>query len=497
MIAAFQALSLILEPIKLSPLLHKTPKLRQTLTLTPLCAAKEGFMAAETSSHSRPIKRPARRKPTSYGTSRRSTIKKSFSQEQVIFTTPVSNNSSIAIIGGGLSGLLCPPPLAPRGILRSTVFDTGIHGLGGRMATRTLVESQKKLVFDHAAQFFTARDARFQKLVHKWVSEGLVTEWKGVIGELEAGGRFTPIQSSAAKYIGIEGMRLLADSIHKGTNLVEIIRPCWISKLEPFNGMWHLREKERTRGSFDAIVIAHNGKCANRLLSFSGLPQLCKQMKKLELSSIWALLAAFEDPLPVPLDEGCRAVEGAFVKGVEAVSWMGNNTSKLSLLRDSNGGHQCWTFFSTASYGRRNKCPQENISNATAEKVKKEMIDGVEAALGLCKGSLPQPFYSRVQLWGAGLPRNTPGVPCVFDPYGRAGICGDWLLGSSMEAAALSGISLGNHVADYFEDGGSEVEKFAVGLNEEFKDVSGYDIGDFPGFDSSEAGSWDLQCVAR
>lgn len=364
------------------------------------------------------------------------------------------------------------------------------------MATRSVVESQQKLVFDHAAQFFTASDARFQKLVNKWVSEGIVLEWKGVIGELEAGGRFTPIESSTTKYIGIKGMRPLADSIHKDTNFVEVTRPCWISKLDPYNGMWHLSENEKTRGSFDAIVIAHNGKCANRLLSSSGLPQLFRQMKKLELSSIWALLAAFEEPLPVPFDGDFNPLEGAFVKGIDSVSWMGNNTSKLSSLQSSNGAHQCWTFFSTASYGRRNKVPQENIPNVTVEKVKTEMLDGVETALGLSKGSLPLPFYTRVQLWGAALPRNTPGVPCIFDPYGRAGICGDWLLGSSMEAAALSGIALGNHMADYFQSGGTHLEEFAVGLHEGFKAVSGCDIGHFPGLDSKEPVIRNLECVA-
>lgn len=47
---------------------------------------------------------------------------------------------------------------------------------------------------------------------------------------------------------------------------------------------------------------------------------------------------------------------------------------------------------------------------------------------------------------GAALPKNTPNVPCIFDPLGRAGICGDWLLGSSVQSAALSGMALANHV---------------------------------------------------
>lgn len=82
-------------------------------------------------------------------------------------------------------------------------------------------------------------------------------------------------------------------------------------------------------------------------------------LQRLELSSIWALLAAFEDPLPLPAKAVGLGVpfEGAFVKGVESVSWMGNNTQKL-FSSESGGGPHCWTVFSTASFGKRNKVPQ-------------------------------------------------------------------------------------------------------------------------------------------
>lgn len=114
------------------------------------------------------------------------------------------------------------------------------------------------------------------------------------------------------------------------------------------------------------------------------------------------------------------------------------------------------------------------------------MLEGVEAALGLSKSSLQRPFYTRVQLWGAALPTNTPGIPCIFDSQGRAGICGDWLLGSSLEAAALSGIALANQIADYFRSGGSCPDEFAIGLQNEFQPLEGYDIGQFPGLESKE-----------
>ncbi|WCJ43863.1 FAD/NAD(P)-binding oxidoreductase family protein [Euphorbia peplus] len=411
------------------------------------------------------------RKRSSYGTSRRSILKKSFSQEQVTFSVPISDNPRVGIIGGGIAGLLCALTLEKRGF-NSTVFDTGIHGLGGRMGTRVVDPHQLK--FDHAAQFFTVSDPQFAELVGGWLEKGLIREWQGTIGELQIGGNFVPLSSSPPKYIGVNGMRPFADSLLSQTSMVNVVRPCWISKLEPFNGMWHLSENGKPCGQFDLIVIAHNGKCANRLLASSGLPLIARQMKRLELSSIWALLAAFDDPLPTP-----SSFEGAFVKGVDSVSWMGNNSMKL--FPENNTSPHCWTFFSTAAFGRKNKVPQENVPSVTAEKVKKEMLEGVEAALGLAKGSIQSPSYTRVQLWGAALPGNSCGVPCIFDPKGRAGICGDWLLGSNVESAALSGMALANHIADYIASGGNRPEEFAMGLEKEMVNVQGHDIGQFSG----------------
>ncbi|KAK9185399.1 hypothetical protein WN943_025755 [Citrus x changshan-huyou] len=289
----------------------------------------------------------------------------------------------------------------------------------------------------------------------------------------------------------------------------------WISNLEPFNGMWHLSLNGKPRGQFDVVIVAHNGdsvllsllgnpaqiqtpmervplpnhpgipwrarmrialhfpscndrKCANQLLGSSGLPQIARQMKayalkdtRLELSSIWALLAAFEDLLPL---------------------------GSASTLK-SDAPH-CWTSSTLQLYGKRNKIPQEIIPTATAEKVKTGMLEGVEAALGLPKSSLQKPnewfiwtnLTSFCEDLGAALPTNTPSVPCIFVPQGRASICGGWLLASSVESAALGGMALANHIADNLGSGGVHPEELAVGLYNEFQPLEGHDIGQFPGF---------------
>jgi len=50
--------------------------------------------------------------------------------------------------------------------------------------------------------------------------------------------------------------------------------------------------------------------------------------------------------------------------------------------------------------------------------------------------------FNRTQLWGAANPTNAPGVPFIFDASARVGMCGDWLLGSSVESACLSGLAM-------------------------------------------------------
>ncbi|KAH7299218.1 hypothetical protein KP509_24G000600 [Ceratopteris richardii] len=280
-------------------------------------------------------------------------------REQVRITSPIGSDPKVAILGGGMSGLMCALTLQEKGI-RSTVFDTGKHGLGGRMGTRDVAQvNGHELAFDHAAQYFTATDPSFKKLVKKWIIEGAVKEWNGVVGTLDKGGMFTELKSPT-KYIATHGMRLLADHLAAERKLMDVVRPCWISRLNEHGGMWHLSEYEKDRGEFDIVVIAHNGKCANRLLGPIGVPLVAKQMKRLELSSIWALMAAFEQPLPAPVSySGSGQVEGAFVRDIDSLSWMGNNTAKLQPQQKS--GPYCWTFLSTAKYGKKNKVPQARL----------------------------------------------------------------------------------------------------------------------------------------
>lgn len=74
--------------------------------------------------------------------------------DQIVFDTSVSPSPTVGIIGGGLSGVALAAELSDRGI-RSVVYDTGEHGVGGRLGTRDKLGKDGRLRFDHAAQYFT------------------------------------------------------------------------------------------------------------------------------------------------------------------------------------------------------------------------------------------------------------------------------------------------------------------------------------------------------
>lgn len=397
-----------------------------------------------------------------------------------------------------MAGLSCALELAKSYNIRSTVFDTGEHGVGGRLGTRAGADGSLRrpdplpaladaLVFDHAAQYFTVSDPRLAAMVAEWEDAGIVDRWTGPLTRLSctADGTFTPLSkvedelNSSVRYIGVGGMRRMAAALAaaaEDTGLVEVRTGMWIDRAKADSGAggWRIAAKREDQGTFSAVVIAHNGKCANRLAAPMGSPGVLGVLRRLKLSANWALLVAFERPVDVS-----AGWEGAFIEGSEVLAWAGNNTAKLGVLTPPGGSSvECWTLFSTQRYGKANKVPQEAIPPEKAAQVTAEMLEEFERVVG---GPLPPVVYTKTQLWGAALPINAPVLEereaCVWDAQARVGIVGDWVAGgASVEAAALSGAALAARIAAEARGEGPG----SCGLGAAFKRIKGEEIGTFP-----------------
>jgi predicted NAD/FAD-dependent oxidoreductase len=431
--------------------------------------------------------------------------------KQVSFDRPFSATPTIAIIGGGASGLACAQQLAFHSI-PSVVFDTGEHGVGGRLATRSSLDAsllkttpsppplpQNSMVFDHAAQYIQSNNPAFINILHQWERKMFIKEWKGTIGSIEKPGTLSEFpkngDSFSKVYVAEGGMRQLATNMSTeliSSGLVEIRRPQWVSNIyhDGKNNGWRVEGKGRRKeGLFDAVVIAHNGKCANRLTAPMGVPDIHRQLKRLKLSANWVVMVAFERPV-FPSDyhdsRELPPFEGAHVDDSnEVLLWAGNNTKKLGMHSGSNSNIssseiECWTLLSTNKYGKLNKVPQEAVPAAKSEQVIQDLLTAFQQTLSSQDHLYPLPpvLFSRAQLWGAALPLNSPYVPCIWDGRGRVGICGDWVAGrGSVESAVLSGIAVAEEISKCRGLTGRDMTvSSSVGLDAEFHKIDGEDI---------------------
>ncbi|XP_033752830.1 renalase-like [Pecten maximus] len=387
----------------------------------------------------------------------------------------MATGPSVAVVGGGISGLVCAVRLNQLGIRNVTVFDTGKHAAGGRCSSRYVNIDGRLHTFDHSTQFFTASDKRFCNVISFLHSKGAVKVWQGPIGHLK-GGRFQPMKSLTQAFVGVDGMSSISNCLASHVNLK---RPVWVGSVvwEELPRKW----KVDRFGFYDYLVIAHNGKCADRLMSHAGVPKIHRLLQvrftprldtkdqRMQLSSLWMLMVAFPKSL-------CLPYEGAHVEDRD-ISWVANNTAKLSQTKTSMNGVECWTVFSTKEFGSTHKVPQENIPPQKEKQVTDELLAAFAKVTGI-GSKLPPPRYTRVQLWGAALPLNTLSTKeeCVFDGQHNIGICGDWLVSPCIQGAAISGIRL----AEFIQNHSSGANRTGTSLQPEFTSTDGHAIGSFP-----------------
>ena len=77
----------------------------------------------------------------------------------------------VVVVGAGLAGLAAARMLNESG--HDVIVLEKSRATGGRCATRRIGDA----VFDHGAQFFTARSDEFSELVELWRDADVAREW--------------------------------------------------------------------------------------------------------------------------------------------------------------------------------------------------------------------------------------------------------------------------------------------------------------------------------
>jgi hypothetical protein len=320
-----------------------------------------------------------------------------------------------------MAGLIAARTLSDHG-LPVTVFEKG-RGVGGRMATR---RTEQGLTFDHGAQYFTARDARFRRYVESWEQLGVVATWpddRSSIVSLRAG-EIVSCSDSTQRFVGKPAMTAIPKHLARTLSIrletrVAAMRSTNTGEIELLGHAQH------SLGRFQHVVVALPSTQAAALLE--NWPELQRVVADVAMEPCWALMASFSQSLPVTW-------KGAFLQD-SFLSWACRNGSKP----DRPAGVETLVLHASPDWSRENL---ETDASHVAELMLQEFWRASEIA--------PTPADSvQTHRWRFAIPPAPLTNAAMESADRRVVVCGDWCHGARVEGAFQSGSAAAGRILNH------------------------------------------------
>jgi renalase len=376
----------------------------------------------------------------------------------------LSSAKNIAIIGAGMAGITAARTLTQAGH-HVTVIEKS-RGVGGRMSHR----STEFGGFDHGAQYFTVRDARFRTML-QWALEtapDVARPWgANAVRVLDDQGRTleAALPNREPHWVAQPGMNALVS---------HIATPLQISKNILFNHQVRLIErspsgqyslichdslkpdtKPRRLGSFDAVLLAIPSVQAHSLLQDSAnsvqaslskkeqsahvlhrsAADLAQKISGVTVSPCWTLMLAFPNALPLKPNAPMPSLGpqwNAARSTHHRIAWLARESSK-----PARGGIERWTVQASAAWS------QEHLED-DAERAKAKLLKAFAEITNI----RATPAYAQAHRWRYAKTDQALGISHLWDKASGLGVCGDWCLGHRVENAFASGLELALAVID-------------------------------------------------
>lgn len=307
--------------------------------------------------------------------------------------------SKIAVIGAGLAGLTVARAL--NDLAEVMVFEKS-RGVAGRMSTRYSGAYE----FDHGAQYFTATDPDFADFVRNQINDNLVSEWRP---EFNTDGAAHIPQHR--KYVATPRMNSLCKELARK---IETRLSTEIQSVSKNKAGWVLVDSSRNSiGPFDWVISSAPAPQTLRLLpdEFSGRAAL----NRVRMEACFTLMLGFEEPVATPWQ--AARFDKSLIEKIAVNSSKPGRESKFSMVLQSTNQ---WA---------------EVILDQNPIDVQSALIQEAERLLDCpLKGA----EHRDLQRWRYAATPEPARVDCLIDDANRLAACGDWCLGSTVEAAFLS-----------------------------------------------------------
>lgn len=309
-------------------------------------------------------------------------------------------SAPVAIIGAGLAGLACARQVSKSG--KAVVIFDKARGPGGRLASRRRLST----TFDIGAQFLTASQPAFSKQLSQWEQAGCLASWD--------------LDPAKAAWVGSPRMSALTRHFSQGLNLISSTAISFIQPAD--NQQWSLIDTQGKQwGPFSQIVIATPASQALPLVE-SLAPQLSQQLVHVQEEPIWAAYFAVK-PSSGP-EKNC------YQPAVSAL----RRASRLNTKPGQTYPLERWVVEATPEWSLQHL-------HLTQAEVAQRLFQ--VWANDIAAGQVPKPQLLEAHRWLYGQARKHLDAGYLADDHQQIFVCGDFCLGSSAEAAWLSGDQLG------------------------------------------------------
>ena len=311
----------------------------------------------------------------------------------------IRRSADVLVIGAGMAGLSAAATLEKAG--RQVLIVDKSPNAGGRMATRRV----EGATFDHGAQFITARDPRFVRLLENARAAGAATEWcQGFNTEADGHPRWR----------GVGGMSPLATHLAAGR---ESVMGKQVAALCQTEGHWSVRMTDGETWSATTVILTAPVPQSLALLEAGDVlieTALKKRLSTIRYERCLAVMAVLDGPSHMKAPGGFAPTQGP-------ISWIADNQLK------GISGEPAITLHATDAF-----------SVAHWDRDRDETARLLLAAADEWLGAGVKSF--QIHGWRYSKPVQTESLQCVTISNAPALVlAGDAFGGPRVEGAALSG----------------------------------------------------------